>query len=73
MGLGDAKFSPVDDHAVAIHPALLHSAGGRIVRRWRFALVESGGRVPLLPWPMEYTQAKGHTAGEGSPNIVGGG
>ena len=36
--------------------ALLHSPDGRIKRRQRFALVESGDIVLLLPWIMSYTR-----------------
>ena len=37
-------------------PALLHSPDGRIKRRQRFALVESGNIVLLLPWLIAYTR-----------------
>ena len=39
-----------------IMPALLHSPDGRIKRRQRFALVESGDIVFLFPWLMAYTR-----------------
>ena len=39
-----------------IMPALLHSPDGRIKRRQRFALVESGYIVLLLPWLSAYTR-----------------
>ena len=42
-----------------IMPALLHSPDGRIKRRERFALVESGDIVLLLPWLMAYTSRRG--------------
>ena len=41
-----------------IMPALLHSPDGRIKRRERFALVESGDIVLLLPWLMAYTSRR---------------
>ena len=41
-----------------IMPALLHSPDGRIKRRQRFALVESGDIVLLLPWLMAYTSRR---------------
>ena len=37
-------------------PALLHSPNGRIKKRQRFALVESGDVVLLLPWLMAFTR-----------------
>ena len=37
-------------------PALLHSPDGRFKRRQRFALVESGIIVFLLPWVMALTR-----------------
>ena len=37
-------------------PALLHSPGGRIKRRQRFAVVESGDIVLLLSWLMVFTR-----------------
>ncbi|CAN0583788.1 unnamed protein product, partial [Laminaria digitata] len=37
-------------------PALRHSPDGRIKRRQRFALVDSGGIVLLLPWLIAYTR-----------------
>ena len=37
-------------------PALLYSPDGRIKRRQRFALVESGDIVLLLPWVMAFTR-----------------
>ncbi|CAN0596375.1 unnamed protein product [Laminaria digitata] len=39
-----------------LKPALLHSLDGRIKRRRRFALVESGDIVLLLPWSIAYTR-----------------
>ena len=36
--------------------ALLHSSDGRIKRRQRFALVESGDIMLLLPWLMAFTR-----------------
>ena len=39
-----------------IMPPLLHSPDGRIKRRQRFALVESGDTVFLLPWLIVYTR-----------------
>ena len=41
-----------------IMPALLHSPDGRIKRRQRFALVENGDIVLLLPWLMAYTRRR---------------
>ena len=41
-----------------IMPPLLHSPDGRIKRRQRFALVESGDIVVLLPWLMAYTRQR---------------
>ena len=37
-------------------PALLYSPDGQIKRRRRFALVESGDIVFLLPWPIAFTR-----------------
>ena len=37
-------------------PALLHSPDGRMKRRQRFALVESGDIVLPLPWLIAYTR-----------------
>ena len=39
-------------------PALLHSPDGRIKKRQRFALVESGDIVLLLPWLMMFTRGR---------------
>ena len=39
-----------------ILPALLHSQGGRVKRRERFASVERGDVTLLLPWLMGYTR-----------------
>ena len=41
-----------------IMPALLHSPDGRIKRKQRFALVESGDMVLLLPWLMSHTRRR---------------
>ena len=41
-----------------IMPTLLHSPDGRIKRRQRFAVVESGDIVLLLPWLMAYTRRR---------------
>ena len=39
-------------------PALLHSPDGTIKKRQRFALVESGDIVLLLPWLMAFTRGR---------------
>ena len=39
-------------------PALLHSPDGWIKKRQRFALVESGDIVLLLPWLMAFTRGR---------------
>ena len=39
-------------------PGLLHSSDGRIKKRQRFALVESGDIVLLLPWLMAFTRGR---------------
>jgi len=39
-------------------PTLLHSPHGRIKRRQRVALVQSGDIVPLFPWLMAYTRRR---------------
>ena len=41
-----------------IMPALLHLPDGRIKRRQRFALVESGDIVLLFPWLMAYVRRR---------------
>ena len=38
--------------------ALLHSSDGRIKKRQRFALVESGDIVLLLPWLLAFTRGR---------------
>ena len=39
-------------------PGLLHSSDGRIKKRQRFALVESGDIVLLRPWLMAFTRGR---------------